>query len=75
MIVQGAIINWNWLVPAFEISFKNTDLLIEAGRKYNAIGFINSGWTDDVLTLMRLGFPDMAYGSVSSWQSNTGEPG
>ncbi|MGZ8558228.1 MAG: beta-N-acetylhexosaminidase [Chitinophagaceae bacterium] len=69
MIVQGAIINWNWLVPAFEISFKNTDLLIEAGRKYNTIGFINSGWTDDVLNLMRLGFPDMAYGSVSAWQS------
>jgi hexosaminidase len=69
MIVQGAIINWNWLVPDFEISTENTDLLIQAGRKYHAVGYINSGWTDDTQTLMRLGFPDMAYGAVASWQS------
>lgn len=69
IIVQGAIRNWNWVAPAFEESFLNTDVLIKAGRKYNAIGFINSGWTDDPLTLMRMGFPDIAYGSVASWQS------
>ena len=70
MIVQSAIINWAWLVPDVETSFRNTDALIKAGRKYNAVGFINSGWTDDTQTLMRMGFPDMAYGSVASWQSN-----
>jgi len=69
MIVQSALINWAWVVPAFEISFQNTDLLIKVGRKYNAVGFINSGWTDDTQTLMRLCFPDLAYGSVASWQS------
>jgi len=68
MIVQGAIRNWNWVAPVFEASFSNTDALIRAGRKYNACGFINSGWTDDPLTLMRTGFPDIAYGSVASWQ-------
>lgn len=69
MIVQSALMNYNWVVPAFELSFHNTDLLINAGKKYNAIGFINSGWTDDTQTLMRMGYPDMAYGSISSWQS------
>ena len=69
IIVQGAIKNWNWVAPAFEVSFLNTDLLIKAGKKYNAIGFFNSGWTDDSQTIMRMGFPDMAYGSVSSWQN------
>jgi hexosaminidase len=68
MIVQGALVNWNWVSPAFELSFLNTDVLIAAGKKYNAIGFINSGWTDDPLTLMRTGFPDIAYGSVAAWQ-------
>jgi hexosaminidase len=68
MIVQGAVRNWNWVAPVFEVSFLNTDVLIKAGRKYNAVGFINSGWTDDPLTLMRMGFPDIAYGSVASWQ-------
>lgn len=69
MIVQSALMNYNWVVPAFELSFQNTDLLINAGKKYNAIGFINSGWTDDTQTIMRMGYPDLAYGSVASWQS------
>ena len=75
MIVQGAIRNWDGVVPAFELSFLNTDVLISAGKKYNAIGFINSGWTDDPLTLMRMGFPDIAYGSVASWQSQPVDKG
>jgi len=69
MQVQSAILNWSWIVPAFERSFQNTDALVQAGKKYNAIGFINSGWTDDTQVLMRLGFPDFAYGSAASWQS------
>lgn len=69
MMVQSAIINWNWLVPAFNISFKNTDLLIKAGKKYKAIGFINSGWTDDTQTIMRMGFSAIVYGIVAAWQS------
>ncbi len=69
MFVQSASINWHWFYPAFEVSFKNVDLLLNAGRKYNASGFINSGWTDDPQTLMRLSWPDMAYGSIASWQS------
>jgi hexosaminidase len=70
IIVQGAIINWNWLVPEYGISFRNTNLLIAACKKYNAIGYITSGWTDDTQTLMRLGFPDMAYGVAASWQND-----
>jgi hypothetical protein len=69
MIVQTASINWHWFYPAFEVSFQNVDLLIRAGRKYNAVGYIQSGWTDDPQTLMRLSWPDMAYGSIASWQS------
>jgi len=69
MIVQSAIMNYCWFVPDFETSFNNHDALIKAGKKYNGIGFINSGWTDDIMTIMRMGYPDMAYGSIASWQS------
>lgn len=69
MIVQSALINWNWVYPVFGISFENTDLLIKVGRKHHAIGFINSGWTDDTQTIMRMSWPDLAYGSAASWQS------
>ena len=69
LFVQAASINWHWFYPAFDVSFENNDLLITAGRKYNAVGYINSGWTDDPQTLMRLSWPDMAYGSIASWQN------
>jgi len=69
IIVQSALINWNWVYPVFGISFENTDLLLKVGRKYNAIGFINSGWTDDTQTIMRMSRPDLAYGSAAAWQS------
>ncbi len=69
MIVQSALINWNWVYPVFGISFENTDLLLKVGRKFNTIGFINSGWTDDTQTIMRMSRPDLAYGSAASWQS------
>lgn len=70
IIVQGASINWNWLVPAYDVSFENTDRLLKAGRKYKATGYIHSGWTDDTQTLMRLTLPDIAYGATASWQQN-----
>lgn len=69
MIVQSASLNYHWLYPAFEMSFENANLLAAAAQKYKAVGFINSGWTDDPMTLMRTSWPDMAYGSIVSWQT------
>ncbi|HXI00053.1 MAG TPA: beta-N-acetylhexosaminidase [Sphingobacteriaceae bacterium] len=68
MFVQSALINWKDLTPSFDISFDNIDVLLKAGRKYNAKGYINSAWTDDPQTLTRLGLPDFAYGSIAAWQ-------
>ncbi len=69
IIVQSALINWRDLTPSFDLSFENVDLLLKAGKKHKAIGFINSAWTDDPQTLTRLGLPDFAYGSIAAWQN------
>jgi hexosaminidase len=69
MIVQSAVLNWNWLVPDYENTFKNIDVLLAAGKKYKGIGFYQSGWTDDTQVLMRLTWPAMAYPAVAAWQS------
>lgn len=68
VMLQGASINWNWVVPLYGTSFKNIDKLVEEGRKYNCVGLISSGWTDDTQTLLRLAFPDMAYSAAAAWQ-------
>jgi hexosaminidase len=39
------------------------------GRKYGALGMIDSGWTDSGQILFRTALPGMAYGAVAAWQS------
>src|SRR5678815_4491355 len=67
-IVQAAVLNWNWIVPDYLRTFDSIDALIQAGRKYGTLGFVNSGWTDDTQVLMRLAGPAMAYGAIAAWQ-------
>jgi hypothetical protein len=69
MILQAAVLNWTWLVPDFENTFRNIDALLAAGKRYKSIGFYQSGWTDDTQVLMRLSWPAMAYPAVAAWQS------
>ncbi len=68
-IAQTAVLNWNWLVPMYNTSFKNTDVLLSEGRKYGMAGFVNSAWTDDTQVLLRLARPDMAYTAAATWQN------
>ncbi len=74
ILVQSASINWEWLYPDFEVSFENINLLIRMGTRYQALGFIHSGWTDDTQTLMRLIRPDMAFGAIAAWQQQAVPP-
>ena len=67
--VQPAVTSWNQIAPDFDTSFQNIDTFIAAGRKSNALGVINSIWTDDGQILLRMSLPGMAYGAVAAWQS------
>lgn len=66
--LMSAVINWNWLVTDYDRSFRNVDKLVAAARKYRALGFYQSGWTDDTQTLTRPGRPALAYAAVAAWQ-------
>jgi hexosaminidase len=67
--VQPAVTSWAQIAPDFDTSFENIDTFIAAGRKSNALGVINSVWTDDGQVLLRMSFPGMAYGAAAAWQS------
>jgi hexosaminidase len=67
--VQPGVTSWNQIAPNFDTSFENIDTFIAAGRKSNALGIINSIWTDDGQMLMRMSLPGMAYGAAAAWQS------
>lgn len=68
LFVQSASRNWRWLYPGMKLGFANNRLLIEKGKQYGAIGYLNSGWTDEWMVLMRHALPDIAHGAVVSWQ-------
>ena len=67
--VQPGVTSWAQIAPDFETSFENIDTFIAAGRKSNALGVINSLWTDDGQVLLRMSLPGMAYGAAAAWQS------
>lgn len=68
-IVAGGVWCWNEVFPDYNVTFTDIDGLLADGRKYGAIGFINTGWTDDAQTLYRMALPGMAYGAVAAWQT------
>ncbi|HWB84679.1 MAG TPA: beta-N-acetylhexosaminidase [Bryobacteraceae bacterium] len=68
-VIQGAVLNWIWCTPDYNRSFENIDALLAAGRAAGTLGFVNSGWADETLNLMRESWPAIAYGSVAAWES------
>jgi hexosaminidase len=68
-LVASGVHSWVEIVPDFGTTFENIDTLLAAGRKSNALGLINTVWTDDAQNLLRMGWAGMAYGSVAPWQS------
>ncbi len=68
-VIAPGVTCWNEIFPDYPTTFTNIDGFIAGGRKYGAIGVINTGWTDDAQTIYRMALPGMAYGAAASWQA------
>ncbi|MCC7497207.1 MAG: beta-N-acetylhexosaminidase [Bryobacterales bacterium] len=60
---------YNDIFPDYTVMMQNIDGFVGMGRKYGAIGILNTGWTDDAQTIYRMAWPGLAYGAVAGWQS------
>lgn len=67
--LQSGVDGWQHIYPDGKYTFDNIDLCFSDGKRYNAIGYITSVWSDGVQTLLRNSWPFMAYGTAGSWQS------
>jgi len=67
-IVTTGVNSWDEIYPDYNLTFANIDTFLATGKKANALGMINTIWTDDNQMLMRLSWPGLAYGAVASWQ-------
>ncbi len=68
MIATG-IANWEEVSTDFDGTFRNIDDFTAAGRKFGALGLINTGWTDSAQAIYREAMPAIAYGAIAAWQS------
>ena len=69
IFIATGVTSWNQVAPDFDRTFANIDTFLEAGRRAKTLGLINTIWTDDAETLMRMSWPGMAYGASAAWQS------
>jgi hexosaminidase len=67
--IQSGVANWQQIAVNFDMTFANIDNFLAAGRRSEALGMINSVWTDSAQCLLRLTWPAMAYGAAAPWQS------
>lgn len=68
-LVTTGISDWDNITPDFDSTFINIDGFLAAGRKANALGMLNTEWSDSALALHREALPALAYGAVAAWQN------
>ena len=68
-VVAPAVAIWEEVSTDFEKTFINIDDFVAAGRKYGALGMVNTGWTDSAQAIYRNALPALTYGAVAAWQS------
>lgn len=73
-IVCTGVHSWNEIAPDNETTFANIDTFLSAGLKAHTLGLINTVWTDDRQTLIRMSWPGMAYGAIAPWQNTPVPP-
>jgi hypothetical protein len=62
---------WNMLMNAMDNAFENIRKMVGYGRKYEAIGVLNTDWGDyGHINFLSNSMPGMIYGAALSWNPN-----
>ncbi|MGA2658206.1 MAG: beta-N-acetylhexosaminidase [Verrucomicrobiota bacterium] len=69
-VVAPGVWNWNEIFPDYHRSFININGMAATGRKFRALGILNTGWTDSAQTLYRQSLPGLVLGAAAGWQSD-----
>jgi hypothetical protein len=69
MVAPGAS-NWSRLYPDLETAYVNTHNLVRDGRKYGALGVLNTTWDDDGEALFGMTWPALTYGAAAAWEAD-----
>lgn len=68
-VIGTGITAWDTILPDYHVTFGNIDGFVRDGRRFGAIGILNTEWSDDAQILYRTTQPGIAYGAAAAWQS------
>jgi hypothetical protein len=68
--IASGVNSWDEIASDFPLAFENIDTFLVAGHKSQALGLMNTVWSDDAQLLLRLSWPAIAYGAAAPWQSS-----
>ena len=69
--VCPSVWGWDKLLNAMDTSFENITKMVQYGKKYHAIGVLNTDWGDyGHINFLSGSVPGMIYGASLSWNSN-----
>ncbi len=72
--VCPGVSGWNMMMNLIEGSFSNISRMVDHGKKYGAIGVLNTNWGDfGNINLLANSIPSMIYGASISWNPNKGD--
>lgn len=65
---------WNMILNAFDSAFSNIKHMVTYGKKYGAVGVLNTDWGDfGHINLFGNSMPGMIYGAALSWNPDYNE--
>ena len=68
-VIGTGITAWDTILPDYRVTFGNIDGFVRDGRRFGAIGIVNTEWSDDAQILYRTTQPGIAYGAAAAWQN------
>jgi len=71
-LVCPGVSGWNKLMNDMDSAFYNITRVVSYGKKYNALGVLNTDWGDyGHINLLSNSIPGMIYGAALSWNPDT----
>jgi hypothetical protein len=68
-IIATGVSNWREIFTDFDYTFGDIDAFLAAAHKANALGMMNTVWSDSSQSLIRAAWPAIAYGGAAAWQT------
>ncbi len=69
IVVAPGANNWNRIWPNLDVAYVNIRNFVRDGKKFGALGMLNTTWDDDGEALFGMTWPALVFGADCAWQA------